>query len=654
MTKRRNKIQNCIKDRKKEKGITIISLIITIIILIILAGITIGAFSGENGAITKASEAKIMTELSEYKEQVDLYITGKMIENIDFEPESLIAGKTKLMYNTKNDDEGNIKTVIENISDKYFEKLEIIKGELLINTKDRLEIKVAQAVGIQVNPYDITEEGELLSSEGNLLLMDENGTVTIPNSVTKIGEGAFADLEGLKTIIIPGTCKEIEKNAFIYNKTLEKVIMQEGVEIIGVGAFSNCTNLKEVQMPDSVISIGSQAFYLDSNLKSINLSKGIRNIPSYAFSGTRLTEIILHEGIEVIEAYAFSNCTNLETINLPESLQSINGTAFNNSKNLKNINIDKNNQNFKLTNDILIGNKETEMIIILESAVKDNSFTVPEGVKKLRAGQINHFTQLQTVYIPKSVTLIESDFINNNIENVIIDENNTKYETYQNGIYIKENGERKELVRYYGNESIVTIEEGIERIGDYAFKSKDLNKVSFPQSLKSVSNHIFSGCKNITSISLGENVNYIASLFLYNSKVTELLISENNVNYTVYNNVLYNKDMTKLIFPIDPQNTMTSFEILEGVEEIGDYAFHTQANLENITIPNTVTKIGVSFNYCNKLTKIEIPNSIKEISTGCFGNSNNLREIIIHKKKGEISGSPWGCIFGDRAIFWDE
>ena len=48
MTKRRNKIQNYIKDNKKEKGITIASLIITIIILIILAGITIGAFSVEN------------------------------------------------------------------------------------------------------------------------------------------------------------------------------------------------------------------------------------------------------------------------------------------------------------------------------------------------------------------------------------------------------------------------------------------------------------------------------------------------------------------------------------------------------------------------------------------------------------------------------
>ena len=57
--------------------------------------------------------------------------------------------------------------------------------------------------------------------------MDETGTLTIPDSVTKIGEGAFANLSGLKTIIIPGTVKEIGASAFAYNKTLETVIMQD-------------------------------------------------------------------------------------------------------------------------------------------------------------------------------------------------------------------------------------------------------------------------------------------------------------------------------------------------------------------------------------------------------------------------------------------
>ena len=61
-----------------------------------------------------------------------------------------------------------------------------------------------------------------------------------------------------------------------------------------------------------------------------------------------------------------------------------------------------------------------------------------------------------------------------------------------------------------------------------------------------------------------------------------------------------------------------------------------------------------SFIYCNGLTKIEIPSSIKEISTACFNDSVNLKEIRIHKKRGEVEGDPWGCIYGDKAIIWDE
>ena len=109
-------------------------------------------------------------------------------------------------------------------------------------------------LGIAANPYDIVN-GELLSSNGNLLLMDENGTVTIPDSVTKIGEGAFANLEGLKTIVISGTVKEIGTNAFEYNKTLETVIMQEGVEIIGNLAFSACSKIETINIGKNVSEI---------------------------------------------------------------------------------------------------------------------------------------------------------------------------------------------------------------------------------------------------------------------------------------------------------------------------------------------------------------------------------------------------------------
>ena len=123
----------------------------------------------------------------------------KYSEDNNFVEETLTAGKTELNYNTKPTEEtGNIKTIIKDINDVYYEKLEVIKGELLINTQDKNEIKIAQNLGIEVNPYDIVD-GVLLSSNGNLLLMDENtGSLTIPNSVTAIGEGAFRNLERIK------------------------------------------------------------------------------------------------------------------------------------------------------------------------------------------------------------------------------------------------------------------------------------------------------------------------------------------------------------------------------------------------------------------------------------------------------------------------
>ena len=106
--------------------------------------------------------------------------------------------------------------------------------------------------------------------------------------------------------------------------------------------------------------------------------------------------------------------------------------------------------------------------------------------------------------------------------------------------------------------------------------------------------------------------------------------------------------------PIKLNSRIQTYEIPEGVKEIGNNAFHYQYNMISIKIPNTVEKIGSSFNYCNSLESIEIPSSVTSINSNCFNNSNNLREIKVHKKKGTLSGSPWGCIYGDRAIIWDE
>ena len=667
------------KKIKTTKGITLITLVITITILLILAGITLNILWGEGGIINQAEKAKITNELATCKEQLDMFVKEKTIEDQTYEEESLTAGKTELQYNTKKEEGGNIKTVIPGISNEYLEKLEIIKGELLINTKNKREIEIAQSMGIEVNPYDITEEGELLSSNGNLLLMDRNGTITIPERVTKIGEGAFANVEGLKTIIIPGTVKEISPNAFAYNTTLETVIMQEkdgyGVEYIGNFAFMECPNLTTVQMPNTVKEMGIQVFYHCGNLKNINLSNNLKEIPINTFDGAKnLSNIELPEGLTKIHAFAFLNCISLETIKFPSTINTIIGSAFNGCSKIKNIEIAKENKNLKLENGILFCDNKTEntveMIIILKEAIEPgtNTLIVPNTVTILRNGQINSDLGITTIQIQESTTNIESGFFNDNITNVIISDDNPKYETYNNSVYTKNiNGTDISILRYYGNENEVTIKDGTQIIEPYCFMNKGLNKVNLPESMEKIMTQAFTGCYNLKNITLGENISYFSTLSTYNSGVEDVTIKGNNPYYSIREGLICNGEKTKALFnkegnifisPLKQQGAIETYEIpasvVEGIEitEIADYAFHGQTNMKNIIIPNTIRKIGLSLNYCHSLEKIDIPNTVIEIYSECFKNSNNLKEIIIHNVEGSIEGQPWGCIYGDKAIYW--
>ena len=535
-------------------------------------------------------------------------------------------------------------------------------------------------MGIEVNPYDITEDGELLSSNGNLLLMDSNGTLTIPDRVTKIGEGAFANLEGLKTIIIPSTVTRIEQNAFRNNTTLETVIMQEkdgyGVEHIGYGAFMECRNLTTVQMSNTVEIIDSQAFYYCTNLKNINLSTSLDIIKNYAFAGCNsLTNVKLPEGLTTVNPYTLDRVLNMETIEISSSVSSISGTSFSSCDKLSNIKIAPENKNLKLKDGILLGNNETEMIIILEKAIVNNTFTIPDTVTNLSDWQINRYTNMiTTVEIPESVTSIRARFFPNSVTNVTLLGSNSKYEIYNNAIYSKETANTDmTMIRYYGSDDIVDIKEGTKIIDEYCFNDKSLIKqINFPNSLQQISFLALSGCRNLKSITLGENISKLDSASIYGSGIEEIKIDANNPYYSIREGAicngenakaLYSKNGDTFISPIKVLGTIETYEIPPTTKEIingqeietkvtgiKNYAFHGQSEMNNIIIPNTIERIEGSFMYCDSLLKVEIPNSVIQISRECFSNSINLKEIIVHNTENSISDAPWACIYGDKAI----
>ena len=170
-----------------------------------------------------------------------------------------------------------------------------------------------------------------------------NGTVNIPNNITKIESYAFEGCQSLKKIIIPDSVTEIGSGAFAGCKSLESINLPDNVTKIGKESFWNCTNLKSINLPDNITIIEDYAFLNCTNLQSINLPNNLTEIGCSTFEVcTNLQSIIIPDSVTQIRSRTFKDCTNLQSINLPDSITIIEDDAFFNCTNLQSINLPNN------------------------------------------------------------------------------------------------------------------------------------------------------------------------------------------------------------------------------------------------------------------------------------------------------------------------
>ena len=147
--------------------------------------------------------------------------------------------------------------------------------------------------------------GLVCTKDGKRLVRCIGGDVTIPEGVTNIPSWAFSG-SNLKSVVIP-----------------------QGVVSIGMGAFSECKQLKSISIPSGVTDMGAFTFEGCLSLEHVDFQPGVTNIEDYAYEGCKnLKKVVVPEGVVEISKYAFANCENLESVTLPSSVKRIGWHAF--------------------------------------------------------------------------------------------------------------------------------------------------------------------------------------------------------------------------------------------------------------------------------------------------------------------------------------
>ena len=228
--------------------------------------------------------------------------------------------------------------------------------------------------------------------------------VIIEEGVTTIGDYAF-DYTHLTHITIPSSITSIGNSAFSGCESLSGITIPSSVTIIGSYAFSGCDSLTTVTIPDSVTSMGDAVFSSCENLSDVKLSKEITTIgDNMFFYCQKLSAIIVPDKVTSIGENAFYYCISLNRIAIPGSVTSIASDAFYSCYNLEEISVDENNGAYCNDEHGVVLTKDQKQIVLAPATIQ--TYVVSDSVEKIDDYAFVYCKAMTSITIPVSVTAI--------------------------------------------------------------------------------------------------------------------------------------------------------------------------------------------------------------------------------------------------------
>lgn len=498
-------------------------------------------------------------------------------------PDSVEIIGTGILYNSsvKKISIGNGITRIDQrafVSDYYFDQSNWEDGVLYIGKY------LIMATNASATSYTV-KDGTRLIADNALAFSTKFSSITIPTSVTSIGNSAFRNCYGLTDVYYQGSerqwlsipigidndllldanmhyavedpvtytlddgtltvsgaglCDNIWENRFAA-EGITDIVICDGITELDWGVFSDLPNLESVKIAGSVKTIGGNAFIRCPKLSSVDLSEGLEEIGWGAFyCCTALESINIPDGVTSIDYYTFGSCTALESIDLPDTLTNIGSHAFTDTAYY--------NDASNWENDVLyIGSN-----LIEAKHALSGDYEIADGTSLIACYAFDSCTLLERVTIPASVKYIGEGAFN-------------------------------------GDESlrIVTVESSTASPA-----ARTVHRSSEAATL-SIGYGAFMHCSALSDIQLPDNVEKIGADAFFN---TAYYNDSDNWD----NGILY-LDNYLLCVSESAQGELT---VKDGTKLIADNAF-TASAVTSITVPESVERIGSSaFENCPELSEI--------------------------------------------------
>ena len=674
------------KRIKEEKGITLVALVISIIVMIILSGISLNATIGENGIINRARESKLKQEDAEAEGEI---LSG--IASLDIEYYQKATSDTGITINSIYSISGLSKYVNGKINGFNYNK----NGTTVVyytNERGSYTVKIGEdgnvatysgifvqkdeTISIQMGKNDkITLNTDMKDTiwavvSGNGTVDPNTGEVTKNDNETIIIKGKSDD--GEVTIIIEGTDEETDDAlAIIETKKISETVtasieqLENGkyiLRISGTGEIpamgfqmENDGLVKEIVIEDGITYLGAQALYYFEETESVTIPKTIKsynysfawnlkklntvnynainaNADAYfpdnasmniVFRDTNVTNVNIGSEVESIPDYFFENC-KMSTLVIPNSVKSIGNFAFLNCNNLRYISIGENVE-------------EIKACAFAYTAI--DSITIPENVKKIGASALQDCMNLKTInynaidceydgIISNSICPIAIFNTGNNniLQNINI---GNKVETIPQGIF-----------SCIDNVKSINFPNSIKTIERYAFYKNNVSEVNLNNKLETIGAEAF-GFSGIERITIPENVKFIyAKAFANCYKLKEVNYNAINSSYdAIDGNTIYylfgsalslqkvniGSRVEKIpIGAFGGLQTVENIKLPDSVKEVESCAFFNSSGIRNLDLGNGLEKIGNEAFKNLKITELTLPESLKSIGAWAFYGCNDI------------------------------